>query len=49
MVESLQIDFPGVAYTLGAEAFKELVMSYVEASFLELDSQPPGFALSRLH
>ena len=30
MVESLQIDFPGVAYTLGAEAFKELVMSYVE-------------------
>ncbi len=30
MVESLQIDFPGVAYTLGAERFEELVMSYVE-------------------
>ena len=30
MVESLQIDFPGVAYTLGPEAFEELVMSYVE-------------------
>ena len=30
MVESLQIDFPGVAYTLGADAFEELVMSYVE-------------------
>lgn len=30
MVESLQIDFPGVAYTLGGEAFEELVMSYVE-------------------
>lgn len=30
MVESLQIDFPGVAYTLGAEAFESLVMSYVE-------------------
>lgn len=30
MVESLQIDFPGVAYTLGAEAFEELVMSYVQ-------------------
>lgn len=29
MVESLQIDFPGVAYTLGSEAFEELVMSYV--------------------
>lgn len=30
MVESLQIDFPGVAYTLGPEAFEALVMSYVE-------------------
>lgn len=30
MVESLQIDFPGVAYTLGSEAFEEVVMDYVE-------------------
>lgn len=30
MVESLQIDFPGVAYSVGAEAFEELVMSYVQ-------------------
>ena len=30
MVESLQIDFPGVAYTLGPEAFEELVMNYVQ-------------------
>ena len=30
MVESLQVDFPGVAYALGAEVFEELVMNYVE-------------------
>ena len=29
MVESLQVDFPGVAYALGSEAFEELVMNYV--------------------
>lgn len=30
MVESMQVDFPGVAYALGPDVFHEFVMSYVE-------------------
>lgn len=30
MVESMQLDYPGVAYALGEETFEEFVLSYVE-------------------
>ncbi|MFN8608286.1 MAG: DNA-binding domain-containing protein [Vulcanimicrobiota bacterium] len=30
MVESMQVDFPGVAYALGPDVFHDFVMSYVE-------------------
>jgi hypothetical protein len=30
MVESMQLDYPGVAYALGEETFEEFVLSYVQ-------------------
>lgn len=52
MVEAMQVDFPGVLYALGREAFEELVMDYVEEhpstswTLNQLGHQFPAFLAS---